>query len=63
MGGTFWSGLRQIPYLAEKKGERATSDTDLGLSERRAIEDMLKAQVPVGKIADTPGINSETAEN
>jgi hypothetical protein len=43
--GTVYSGLRQVPYLAGKKGERKMAHTELDLRERRTIEDMLNAKM------------------
>jgi hypothetical protein len=49
--GTFYTGLRQIPYLAGKQGERKMAHTELGLRERRTIEDMLNAKMSVDEMA------------
>jgi IS30 family transposase len=52
--------LRQIPYLAEKQGEWKMAHTELSLRERRAIEDMLNAKVPVSEIAVEIGRHRST---
>ncbi len=59
-GGTFYTGLRQIPYLAGKQGEQKMAHTELGLRERRTIEDMLNAKISVDKIAAEIGRHRST---
>jgi IS30 family transposase len=58
--GTFYTGLRQIPYLAGKQGERKMAHTELGLRERRTIEDMLNAKMSVESIAAEIGRHRST---
>jgi IS30 family transposase len=58
--GTFQTGLRQIPYLAGKQGERKMAHTELDLRERHTIEDMLNAKMSVDKIAAEIGRHRST---
>jgi IS30 family transposase len=52
--------LRQIPYLAEKARRTDMAHSELDLRERRAIEDVLNANVPVSKRAAEIGRHRST---
>ena len=58
--GTFYTGLRQIPYLVGKQRERKMAHTELVLRERRTIEDMLNARMSVDRIAAKIGRHRST---
>ncbi|WP_254884994.1 helix-turn-helix domain-containing protein [Salipiger sp. HF18] len=52
--------MRQIPYLAGKQGERTNAHEELDLRERRRIEDLLNAKLPVSRIAAEIGRHRST---